>query len=48
MLDQQRKKHRTSRLTSEQEQLLHDLGALTDPAPPASASPGAEARRDKQ
>ena len=31
-LYQQRKKHRTSRLTSEQERLLHDLGALSDPA----------------
>ena len=31
-LYQQRKKHRTGRLTSEQERLLHDLGALSDPA----------------
>jgi superfamily II DNA or RNA helicase len=31
-LYQQRKKHRTSRLTGQQEQLLHELGALNDPA----------------
>jgi len=31
-LYQQRKKHRTGRLTGEQERLLDDLGALSDPA----------------
>jgi Helicase associated domain len=31
-LYQQRKKHSTGRLTSEQERLLHDLGVLSDPA----------------
>lgn len=31
-LYQQRKKHRAGRLTAQQEQLLNDLGALSDPA----------------
>ncbi|HVB43271.1 MAG TPA: Helicase associated domain protein [Streptosporangiaceae bacterium] len=31
-LYQQRKKHRTGRLTSQQEQLLNNIGALSDPA----------------